>query len=435
MTRAWKPTLGLTALLLCAAHAQGVPATPPAAATAPAETPPAAAAPTAPATPAEPAPATPPPAAAPAPAPKSAQQAAPLVITLEVPQPALLNGKKTTVPFTRSLTIPAERAAALRQRGVITQSLGEDLNRFLGSLPTAPQDARFEQLDRQWMAVQRSALNVDAARTRENVLKALKDPTATRANVAVTLGASPKRTLDFFASRGITAHLGTGETNYEGSSADRMTNIHVGTRNFKDRLFEGKVFSFNGFIGPITTGRGYVPGLVIAGERTESGIGGGICQVSTTAFRTLYSAGLKIVERRNHSYQVYYYDPQGLDATIYQPSQDLRFENTTGGSLWFQADWDDKKASLAIHVFGKAQPYTVQIGAPRTLSTTPAPANRLIPDPTLPAGQRKQVDWAAPGAVIEVTRKFLQGGQVVRQDTLKSVYRPWPNIFLVGTKR
>ena len=435
MTRAWKPTLGLTALLLCAAHAQGVPATPPAAATAPVETPPAAAAPTAPATPAEPAPATPPPAAAPAPAPKPAQQAAPLGITLEVPQPALLNGKKTTVPFTRSFTIPAERAAALRQRGVITQSLGEDLNRFLGSLPTAPQDARFEQLDRQWMAVQRNALNVDAARTRENVLKALKDPTATRANVAVTLGASPKRTLDFFASRGITAHLGTGETNYEGSSADRMTNIHVGTRNFKDRLFEGKVFSFNGFIGPITTGRGYVPGLVISGERTESGIGGGICQVSTTAFRTLYSAGLKIVERRNHSYQVYYYDPQGLDATIYQPSQDLRFENTTGGSLWFQADWDDKKASLAIHVFGKAQPYTVQIGAPRTLSTTPAPANRLIPDPTLPAGQRKQVDWAAPGAVIEVTRKFLQGGQVVRQDTLKSVYRPWPNIFLVGTKR
>lgn len=102
-------------------------------------------------------------------------------------------------------------------------------------------------------------------------------------------------------------------------------------------------------------------------------MGGGICQVSTTVFRALYAAGLPILQRQNHSYQVHYYDPQGLDATIYQPSLDLKFANDTGGSLWFQSDWDDESSTLTVNVFGKARDFTVEIGAPRTLSSTPSP--------------------------------------------------------------
>lgn len=380
---------------------------------------------------------TPSPAPAPVtPAPKpEPKPAAPLLITVRADLPAVVDGKKGTVPFLRTLTIPGPRAAQLRAAGKITQSLDADLTAFLKALPTAPQDARFQETDDGWALVQRNGLTVDAAKTRANVLAALKDPRGVTANVAVTGQTAPKRALEYFVSRGITAHLGTGETNYNGSSAARITNIHVGTRFFQDRLFEGKTFSFNGFIGPVNARAGYVPGLVIAGERTATGLGGGICQVSTTAFRTLYQAGLPVVERRNHSYQVYYYDPQGLDATIYQPTQDLKFANDTGGALWFQADWDDQAHQLRIHVFGKARDFTVQIGQPKTLKSTPAPKDRLIPDPSLPAGQRKQVDWAAPGAVIEVTRQFTRAGKVFRQDTLRSDYRPWPNIFLVGTKK
>ena len=95
---------------------------------------------------------------------------------------------------------------------------------------------------------------------------------------------------------------------------------------------------------------------------------------------------------------------------------------------------DDVEARLSISVFGKARDFTVEIGAPKTLSSTPAPADRIIRDASLPAGQRKQVDWAAPGAVIEVTRRFVRDGKTFKQDTLKSSYRPWPNIFAVGTR-
>ncbi len=376
----------------------------------------------------EPAPATTPPVRVPA-------FKGPLLINVETTIPVLVDGKKTTVPLTRTLTIPGPRMALIRQSGAVTASLDADLKKFVNGLAGKAQDARFEELWDGWAVVQRNALQIDLAATRANVLAAVQDPRGVKASVVVTGQTAPQRTLDYFLSRGITAHLGTGETNYYGSSDARVTNIHVGAKNFSDRLFEGKTFSFNGFVGPVTSSNGYVTGLVIAGDRTASGVGGGICQVSTTAFRTLYGAGLPTLQRQNHSYQVHYYDPQGLDATIYQPSLDLKFANDTGGALWFQTEWDDEAASLSISVFGKARDFTVEIGKPRTLSSTPSPADRIIPDATLPAGQRKQVDWAAPGAVMEVTRKLVRNGKTVRQDTLKSSYRPWPNIFLVGTGR
>ncbi|WP_344870075.1 VanW family protein [Deinococcus aetherius] len=374
------------------------------------------------------------PTAAPTP-PTRPARTAPLLITVQAQWPALVDGKKTTVPFSRTLTLPGPRVAELRSRRVITASLEADLREFLADLPREPQNARFENLWDGWAVVQRGSLTVDETKTRANVLAALKDPRGVKANVVVTGQTAPKRTLDYFLSRGITAHLGTGETNYYGSSPERVTNIHVGASRFQDRLLEGKTFSFNQMVGPINMRTGFVTGLVIAGDRTANGVGGGICQVSTTVFRTLYSAGLPILERRNHSYQVRYYDPQGLDGTIYQPNLDLTFANDTGGALWFQSEWNDEETRLTVSVFGRARDFTVEVGTPQTLKSTPAPPDRLIRDATLPAGARKQVDWAAPGAVMEVTRRFVREGQTFKQDTLKSTYRPWPNIFLVGTRR
>ena len=356
-----------------------------------------------------------------------------MTLRFEASFPAVVNGKKTSVPYRETWIIPPERLALLRAQGKVTVSLEADLKTFLKRIASQPTDARFEvQSDGQWIIVQRNGLTVDADAARAALTAALQDGQTSVVTLKPTSSTAPKRTLDYFVSRGITAFLAAGQTGYDGSSPARITNIHVGTHAFQDRLFEGKTFSFNQMLGPISTKAGFVTGLVIAGERTASGIGGGICQVSTTMFRALYGAGLPIVERRNHSYQVYYYDPQGLDATIYQPSQDLRFANDTGGALWFQSDWDDAQKLLVIRVFGKARDYDVQVLAPRTLKTTPSPPDKVIFDAALNKGERKQVDWAAEGAVIEVDRLFVRDGKTFKQDTLKSSYRPWPNIFAVG---
>ncbi len=375
-----------------------------------------------------PAPATPVPAAAPA------VSADPLTLVLDVPLKLLDDGKPVLGSDRQTFVIPAERAAVLRRGGVVTASLEADLNAFARKATRAPQDARFEEFPSGWALVQRDGVSVDVAKSRASLLAALKNPASKSVALSFTTTA-PSRTLDYFTGRGVTTFLATGETNYYGSSRARITNIHVGASKFKDRLFEGKTFSFNTMLGDISAANGFVPGLVIAGDRTATGVGGGICQVSSTVFRALYGAGLPIVERRNHSYQVHYYDPQGLDATIYQPSQDLRFANDTGGAVWFQTDWDDAHARLTVNVFGQPRDYTVSIGKPVTLSTRPSPADRLIPDPTLRAGQRRQVDWAAPGASLRVTRTFTRAGKVFKTDTMNSVYVPWPNIFMVGTRK
>lgn len=357
-----------------------------------------------------------------------------LTLVLDVPLKLLQDGQQVAGSNRQTLVISVERTASLRRGRVITASLDADLRAFAKKVTTRPQDARFEQFASGWVLVQRDGVNIDLDRSRASLLAALNNP-ASRSVSLSYISAPPTRTLDYFTSRGVTAFLATGETNYYGSSHARITNIHVGASRFDNRLFEGRTFSFNKMLGNISEATGFVPGLVISGDRTATGVGGGICQVSSTVFRALYGAGLPIAERRNHSYQVHYYDPQGLDATIYQPSQDLKFANDSGGALWFQTDWDDANARLSVNVFGQPRDFTVSIGRPVTLSTRPSPANRLIPDPSLRAGQRRQVDWAAAGASIRVTRSFTRVGKVFRTDTMNSTYEPWPNIFIVGTKQ
>lgn len=371
--------------------------------------------------------------AAPLPSPAAPRSVPPLSLAFSETLASAVGAQKVYEPRSELLTLAQERSDVLRAGGQLTVSLREDVARFARRLERAPQNARFEfaPIGGEWRLVMRSGVKVDLDATLRAVEAALRDPSGRPAEVVYTT-TRPERTLDFFLQRGITAQLGSGETNYVGSSRARVTNIHVGAKKFQDVLLSAKTFSFNEVVGPVSAANGYVPGLVISGERTATGVGGGICQVSTTVFRTLYSAGLPLKERRNHSYQVHYYDPQGLDATIYQPSQDLKFANDTGGDLWFQAEWNDAAARLAIHVFGRPRLETVEVRAPKVLATQPAPPPRFLSDQSLPPGRRVQVDWAAPGATVEVERVFKRDGAVVRRDVLRSVYRPWPDIYLVG---
>ena len=139
--------------------------------------------------------------------PRPAPSRAPLLIQVRANVPALVAGEKTTVPVLKTLTIPAERAIQLRQRGEVSASLQADLDTFLNSLAAA-RDAHFEQQDDgQWIVVQANGLKVDAQATRAAVQKALRDPRGVTANVVVTGQTAPQRTLDFFASRGITTFL------------------------------------------------------------------------------------------------------------------------------------------------------------------------------------------------------------------------------------
>ncbi|MGP8321202.1 MAG: VanW family protein [Methanosarcinaceae archaeon] len=153
----------------------------------------------------------------------------------------------------------------------------------------------------------------------------------------ITKKVQPEITTKNIDNMGITSLLATGESNFYGSPRNRRHNITVGAGKFQGILIgpEDK-FSFNKVLGNVGPREGYLPELVIKKGETVPEYGGGLCQVSTTAFRAAVLAGLEITERKNHAYAVQYYNPQGTDATIYPPHPDLQFTNNTPAYILIQ---------------------------------------------------------------------------------------------------
>ena len=148
---------------------------------------------------------------------------------------------------------------------------------------------------------------------------------------------TPELTTDNIDNMGITSLLATGESDFHGSTKSRIHNITVGAAKFNGALVgPGDTFSFNAILGNVGAKEGYLPELVIKKGQTIPEYGGGLCQVSTTAFRAAVSSGLLIKERTNHAYAVKYYAPQGTDATIYPPHPDLAFVNNTPNYILIQ---------------------------------------------------------------------------------------------------
>ena len=153
----------------------------------------------------------------------------------------------------------------------------------------------------------------------------------------ITENVQPEITTKSIDNLGITTLLATGESNFAGSPKNRRHNIAVGAARFQGILIgPGDIFSFNTALGEVGPREGYLPELVIKQGETVPEYGGGLCQVSTTAFRGAVLAGLEITERKNHAYAVGYYSPQGTDATIYPPHPDLAFENNTPAYILLQ---------------------------------------------------------------------------------------------------
>src|SRR4029077_4231542 len=109
---------------------------------------------------------------------------------------------------------------------------------------------------------------------------------------------------------------------------NRIHNITVGAAKFNGLIIKpGEEFSLKHSLVDVDDKHGFLPELVIKPEGVTPEFGGGLCQVSSTSFRAAMNAGFPITARRNHSFAVRYYAPQGTDATIYPGSSDLRFVN------------------------------------------------------------------------------------------------------------
>jgi vancomycin resistance protein YoaR len=220
-------------------------------------------------------------------------------------------------------------------------------------------------------------------------------------------------------------------TTYYGSSRERMINVATATGKLDGYVVPaGQEFNFNEAVGPIELENGFAEALVISAGRTVKGVGGGVCQASTTAFRALYKAGLPVLERNQHAYRVHWYDPLvGLDAAVYQPSLNMRMQNDTAGPLLIRTE--TLPGRTTVRVYSQPTDRKVIISNASILSRTPHPPPAFEFDRTLPPGARKQVDWAEDGFRVRVTRTVTDA-KGSKTDVTASDYRAWRAVYAVG---
>lgn len=234
------------------------------------------------------------------------------------------------------------------------------------------------------------------------------------------------------AEMGIRELVASSNSYFAGSSASRVRNIEVAAEKFEGVVVPpGGIFSFNDVVRDVSSANGFEDGLVIWGDRTAVGVGGGVCQVSTTVFRTAYEGGFPIVERTNHGYVVDWYGEPGMDATIFTPYVDFKFRNDTGAYLLLEPVVDTANGVMTFNFYGTRPDRTVTVSKPQITNVVqPEPAQYVV-DESLAAGEKEQVDWAKEGMDVTVTRTIVEDG-TTRTDTLTSNYEPWRAVYLVG---
>jgi vancomycin resistance protein YoaR len=234
-------------------------------------------------------------------------------------------------------------------------------------------------------------------------------------------------------SRGIKEVVTVGESVFTGSPVNRRHNIATGIARFNGHIIpQGEVFSFSEMLGPVNESTGYRKELVIQGDTTIPDYGGGLCQVSSTAYRGPWEYGMPIVQRKNHSYAVRYYAPQGTDATVYPPRVDLKFKNDTPGDLLIQSFIDDRDHAYFIY-YGTHDDRQSAVIGPFITDRTPAPAGqRTIYTTEIPVGETRKAGEAHDGLKAVWYRQITRVGTGSVIERFFSDYEARPLTVQVG---
>lgn len=234
------------------------------------------------------------------------------------------------------------------------------------------------------------------------------------------------------------------ETSYfYGSSPDRVQNIIASAARFQGLLVApGETFSMVKHLGEMSLDNGFAEALIIYGGRTIKGIGGGVCQVSTTLFRAAFNAGFPIVERHPHAYRVSYYektaanriDPNlaGLDATVYVPVVDFRFTNDTPHWILMETYVYPEKSSITWKFYSTKDGREVKSETTGPQNIVEAPEDLYKENPELEEGEIKQIDWASEGADVTIKRMVTRNGELYFTDEFVTHYQPWQAVFEYG---
>ena len=243
----------------------------------------------------------------------------------------------------------------------------------------------------------------------------------------------PKVTTDQIGTEAFPDQLATFKTTYDGGNTDRTTNLRLACEKINGKvLLAGETFSYNKTLGPRTASAGYKNAAIYSGGEVVDGIGGGICQISSTLYNAVLRANLEIVERRNHQFVTSYVEA-GMDATVVYGTTDFKFKNTRKYPIKIVASAKNGVATVSIYGIKEEEEYTFSFRTV-TVSTIPT-TTKYVEDPTLEAGKEKVKQKGANGKVTETYMTKMLNGKIISTTLLsKDTYSAMQKIVLRGTK-
>ncbi len=241
----------------------------------------------------------------------------------------------------------------------------------------------------------------------------------------------PKVTTSQIGTEAFPDLLGTCTTRYDASVTGRTTNLRIACQKINDKvILPGEIFSYNKALGERTLAAGYKNGKVYENGQVVDGIGGGICQISSTLYNAILKANMEATERRNHQF-VTSYLPAGQDATVVYGLTDFKFKNTRKYAVKIKASISNGIATVSIYGIKEENEYTVSFST-KTISTIPYTV-KYVEDSSLPAGKEKVSQAGANGLITETYIIKSLNGKVVSSKLLsRDTYSAMQRIILRG---
>lgn len=220
-------------------------------------------------------------------------------------------------------------------------------------------------------------------------------------------------------------------TSFKGSAPGRVNNIRLSAKAFKGiLLMPGDELSYNETTGPRRADAGYQEAPVILNGELTPGMGGGVCQTSTTLYNALLLADLEIIERHPHSMPPAYV-PRGTDGAVATGYLDLRFKNNFDYPVYIDSEVIGSRVYFYIYGDLKERDYTVKIDT-QLLSTIPYKVQENL-DPSLPPGTRELIQEGRTGYKVSTYKSIIKNGEVVSREIISSdYYREKDFIYKVG---
>lgn len=309
----------------------------------------------------------------------------------------------------------------------LIQALSQEINQ-------PAQDAAFEILPDETVLVRpsRAGIALDTRKLAADFQKVMGRSGQREVHLSVR-EIPPKVSTADLEKMEIREKIASYRTKFDPDSLNRAQNIKLSAVAVGQKLLApDEIFSFNRQVGPRLPESGYQEAPVVVNGKLVPGVGGGVCQVSSTLYNAVLLADLEIITRNRHSLPSAYV-AVGRDATVAYDYLDFRFRNNSGRYILVDVHADHRW--VETRVFGMRTPGKTVAISVETLETIP-PGKREEEDPALPPGASQVAKRGVPGYRVKVWREVAENGAIIRRELVsQDRYAPIDEIVKIGVGR